>query len=203
MEHFSEHIWADFVRGLNVQAKRQELDAHLASACPDCQAAFAVWTRVASLAANECDYVPPEGLVRLVKLQFATERAADKQDWTMARLAFDSATQPPPAGIRGGMARARQLLYEADGLTVDLRLEQKQQSSIFVASGQVLDRDSPLSWLGDAAIVLSTDKGETVTKTITNSYGEFQFEFEPHEQLRISVITPNRKTVRIALGNIE
>lgn len=203
MEHFSEHIWADLVRGIDVRAKKQELDAHLASACPDCQAAFTVWTRVAALAAKESDYLPPEGLVRLVKLQFATERTAEKEEWTMARLAFDTATEPLPVGIRGGMARARQVLYEADGLTVDLRLEQKQQSSIFAASGQVLDRDAPLSWLGDAAIVLSTDKGETVTNTVTNSYGEFQFEFEPQEQLRISIITPNRKTVRIALGNIE
>jgi len=40
-------------------------------------------------------------------------------------------------------------------------------------------------------------------KTVANDYGEFQFEFEHEDQLRISIITANRKTLRIALGNLE
>jgi len=138
-----------------------------------------------------------------VKLQLANRQADQPEIGLIASMIFDSATQPLAMGVRSGTASTRQIVYEAEGLTVDLRLERKPHSSTFSAAGQVLDKDAPLSWLGNAAIVLWTDKGQMVTKTVANDYGEFQFEFEHEDQLRISIITANRKTVRIALGNLE
>jgi hypothetical protein len=203
MAHFSEQTWADFVRGVCASGTTQEVEEHLASSCSECETTRAVWDRISQFAARESDYGPPENLVRLVKLQFAGQRLAEPEVGLIASMIFDSATQPLPMGVRSGTASTRQIVYEAEGLTVDLRLERKPHSSTFSAAGQVLDKDAPLSWLGNAAIVLWTDKGEMVTKTVANDYGEFQFEFEHEDQLRISIITANRKTLRIALGNLE
>jgi hypothetical protein len=203
MEHFSEQTWADFVRGVGASGTTQEMEGHLASACPECKTAMALWGRLASLAAKEGDYAPPENLVRLVKLQFAIKPAAEPEGWIIASMIFDSATQPLPMGVRSGVARTRQVVYEAEGLTVDVRFERKQHSNTISATGQVLDKEAPLCWLGNSAIVLWTDRGQMVTKTVANDYGEFQFEFEHQDQLRISIITANRRTLRIALGNLE
>lgn len=203
MAHFSEETWADFVRGVCASSTAQQLQEHLESSCPECNRASAVWGRIEQLAAKESNYAPPENLVRLVKLQVAEKRPAELEIGVLASMIFDSATQPLPMGVRSGTAGTRQILYEAEGLTVDLRLERKPQSSTFSAAGQVLDKDAPLTWLGNAAIVLWNDKGHMLTKTVANDYGEFQFEFEDEDQLRISIITANRKTVRIALGDLE
>ncbi|MGC2197449.1 MAG: hypothetical protein WA628_22435 [Terriglobales bacterium] len=121
----------------------------------------------------------------------------------MATLLFDSASAPLPAGIRGGAVSTRQFVYEGEGLTVDMRFERRQLSNTISASGQVLDKDVPLRWLGKAAIVLWNDKGQTVARTEAGEYGEFQFEFQPQGQLRISIATADRRTLRIALGNLE
>ena len=203
MGHFSEQTWADFVRGVSASGTAEEVEEHLASSCPECKTASAVWGRIARLAAKERDYVPPDNLVRLVKLQLADQQWAEPEVGLMASIIFDNATQPLPMGIRSGSAGTRQILYEAEGLTVDLRFERKPHSSTFSAAGQVLDKEAPVNWLGDAAIVLWNEKGQMLTKTVANEYGEFQFEFEHEDQLRISIITANRKTVRIALGNLE
>jgi hypothetical protein len=203
MAHFSEQTWADFVRGVGACETTEEMQGHLASGCPECKTAIAFWGRLASLAAKEGDYAPPENLVRLVKSQFAGKQAVEPEGWMIASMLFDSATQPLLMGVRSGVASTRQVVYEAEGLTVDLRFERKQHSNTISAAGQVLDKESPLCWLGNAAIVLWTDKGQMVTKTVANDYGEFQFEFEHQDQLRISIITASRRTLRIALGNLE
>jgi hypothetical protein len=111
--------------------------------------------------------------------------------------------QPLPVGIRGGSTHARQMIYEDDSLTVDLRFERKLSGSAISVAGQVLDRQEPLSWVSGAVVVLWTDKGRMVSKTEVNECGEFQLEFEPQNQLRMSVITTGRKTLRIALGSFD
>jgi hypothetical protein len=84
-----------------------------------------------------------------------------------------------------------------------MRFERNHQRNLISASGQVLDKEAPLSWLGNAAIVLWTNQGRMVTKTETNGCGEFQLEFAPQDQLRLSVITEGRRTLRIVLGSLE
>ena len=203
MEHFSDEVWADFVRGVGTLESAKQIDLHLTDHCSPCIASFALWQQLRSQAGREAQYTAPEDLVRLAKLQFTAVRSRQPEAWAIASLVFDSLMQPLPAGIRGGAINARQVIYEAEGLTVDMRFERSQKSNTIAVAGQVLDRDSPLCWLRNAAIVLLTEKGQMITKTEANDYGEFQLEFEPQNQLRISVITQGRKTLRIALGNFD
>jgi hypothetical protein len=203
MEHFSEQNWVDFVRGTGLPGTRQRVDKHLATGCSGCKSTLDFWKRIAGLAAEERDCVPPADLVHLVKAEFSAGKGFRPGPQTFAGMVFDSAMQPVAMGLRSGRAATRQVVYEAEGLTVDLRFERKQQGNVVSACGQVLDNDAPLSWLGNAAIVLCTHEGRMVTKTETNEYGEFQFEFEPQDQLRMSVVTIGRRTLRIALGNLD
>jgi hypothetical protein len=203
MAHFSEQTWADFVRGIGTDATMREVQTHLASACPECKSDFDLWGRVVRLVAKENDYAPPDSLVQALKAEFPAAQAVELEPWTMTSILFDSASAPLPVGIRGSAASTRQLVYEGEGLTVDVRFERRQHSKTISVSGQVLDKEVPLRWLGKAAIVLWNDKGQTVARTEAGEYGEFQFDFEPQGQLRISIATADRRTLRIPLGNLE
>jgi len=203
MSHFAEQTWADFVRGMAGHGTKPEIEAHLLSACPECKSDFEMWDRVARFASQEISYTVPDGLVYAVTAGFANPVAAEPNTWNLACLLFDSAAVALPAGIRSGNASTRQFVYEGEGLTVDLRFERNPDSNMISASGQVLDKAVPLRWLGRAAIVLSNDKGQLVSKAEAGEYGEFQFEFVPQDQLRMSIATSDRRTLRIALGNLE
>ena len=203
MSHIAEQVWVDYVRGIDRFGNNGEVKAHLAPACAECESVRSLWGRVAGLAAKEAHYVAPESLVRLVKSGFGAAEVAMPTSWSIASLMFDSASAALPVGVRGGAASTRQMVYEGEGLMVDVRFERRPHSSMISASGQVLDKDVPLRWLGRAAIVLWNDKGQLLSKTEAGEYGEFQFEFEAQNQLRISIATADRRTLRIALGNLE
>jgi hypothetical protein len=203
MEHFSDEVWADFVRGVGTLENAKQVEFHLTDRCPQCIASLALWQQVRSQGEREALYTAPQDLVRLAKSQFAAVQSVELEPWAIATLVFDSIAQPLAVGVRGGAISARQVIYEAEGLTVDMRFERTPKSNTIAVAGQVLDREAPLCWLSNAAIVLLTEKGQMVTKTEANDFGEFQLEFEPQNQLRISVITQGRKTLRIALGNFD
>jgi hypothetical protein len=202
MEHFPDHTWADYVRGVGSTAA-PEIEEHLANGCPECKAAVDLWRGLGSFAAQEGDYAPPENLVQLVKLGLAGQHTVMPDPWIIAGIVFDSKMRTLPAGIRSAAVTTRQVVYEGEGLTVDVRFERKPNSKTISAAGQVLDKQVPLRWLGNAAIVLWTDGGQMLATTEANDYGEFQFEFESQDQLRISIATAGRRTLRIPLGNLR
>jgi hypothetical protein len=201
-EHFPDQSWVDFVRGIGLPSTT-EIEAHLRAGCPECKTAVDLWKGVGSFAAKEGDFAPPENLVRLVKLELAGQAAAISEPWTIAGMVFDSAMRPLPAGIRSAAVTTRQVVYEGEGLTVDVRFERHPNSNRISAAGQVLDQQVPLRWLGNAAIVLWADGGQMLATTEANDYGEFQFEFESQDQLRISIATAGRRTLRIPLGSLR
>jgi hypothetical protein len=193
MNHFSEQSWADEVRGFQ---PAQGMAAHLAAGCSVCKAAFGFWRRMHLMAAEEVSFAPAKDLVRLVKLQFAGGATAEK--WSLANLLFDSISQPLVAGLRGSAAAARQMVYEAEGLTVDLRLDRVVPSRKVSVVGQILENRVPPEPLFGAPVVLWTEEGLLIATTEANSYGEFQLEFEPQDRLRLTARV-GRRRVQIPL----
>lgn len=202
MSHFSQETWADFVRGIDPGGSRGRVEEHLASDCKQCGTDHALWSTVVRLALKESEYVVPQEILEAAEEIFFVDDAAHLEDWPLASMLFDSAFTPMAAGVRSGASSCRQLVYEGEGLMVDMRFERRPQSNKVSATGQVLDKDIPLRWLGKAAIVLWNDKGQLLTKTEAGEYGEFQFEFVPEERMRISIATADRRTLRIALGDL-
>src|SRR5438445_7885347 len=158
MQHFSEQAWADFVRGISEPLTKTNIESHLARGCSDCRATSDVWNQVQTMVSNEKSYTPPESVVRIVKQEFAAT-AKQEQTSVLASLLFDTFAQPLPAGIRSGAAVARQLVYEAEGLTVDLRLDRQPQSNKICVVGQVLDKGIPRVSPSGASIMIWTEKG--------------------------------------------
>ncbi len=203
MEHFSEQAWADFVRGTGESATKVNIESHLARGCPDCRAAFDVWSRVQATLVNERTYTPPDSAVRMVKQEFTAAYSPEQRSSVLASLLFDTFAQPLPAGIRSTVAVARQLVYEAEGLTVDLRLDRQPQSNKICVVGQVLDKGIPRVSPSGASIMIWTEKGLPIVQARANVSGEFQLEFEPQDGLRLSVNVDGRRTIRIPLANLK
>jgi len=206
MEHFSERPWADFVRGISGPEISKDIRAHLAADCSKCKTALDAWSRVRRLASEEGAYAPPENLVRLVKLGFPSKpahhpRTSALQNWSLANLIFDSFTQPLPAGVRSAALSAWQVVYEAEGLTVDLRFGHRGQSKTVQLVGQVFDKRALRHWQSDATIEVSTEQNHVVAATAVNAMGEFHIEFKPQDRLWLSVKAAERNTVRIPLAN--
>ncbi len=202
MEHLSEQAWADFVRGINKSETNTDIESHLASGCSDCKAAFNIWNQVRTTIANEKTYMPPDNALRMVKQEFAARYPPEQRPSVLANLLFDTFAQPLPTGVRSGAAVARQLVYEAEGLTVDLRVDPQPQSNKICVVGQVLDKGVPRVSPSGASIMIWTEKGQPILQVSANESGEFQLEFEVQENLRLSIDVADRKTIRIPLANL-
>lgn len=202
MEHFSEQAWADFVRGMNKPETNTDIESHLARGCSNCKAAFNIWNQVRTTIANEKTYMPPDNALRMVKQGFAAKYPPEQRPSVLASLLFDTFAQPLATGVRSGAAVARQLVYEAEGLTVDLRLDPQPQSNKICVVGQVLDKGLPRVSPSGAAIMLWTEKGQPIVHVSANESGEFQLEFDAQDDLRLSIDVAGRKTIRIPLENL-
>jgi anti-sigma factor RsiW len=201
MEHFSEQPLVDFVRGVSGPELSRDLRAHLAKGCSKCKTAHDAWSRVRRMAAEEGAYAPPENLVRLVKLEFSSRAARRPRKWTLANLVFDSFAQPLPAGVRSGTLNVWQVIYEAEGLTVDLRFGRRSQSKEVHVVGQVFDKQAVRALKNNATVELATEKDQLVAAATLTDLGEFHLEFEAKEHLWLSVKAAGRNTVRIPLAN--
>jgi hypothetical protein len=202
MEHFSEQNWADFVRGVGNSENRAELESHLASDCGDCAAALNFWTRMHTVTTREGLSAPPPEVVRMVKLEFAARPIAVRAEPLVANLMWDSFSQPALAGVRSIAAAARQMVYEAEGLTVDLRFDRPPQSNTIHLIGQALSSRTPRISMAGASVMLWTEKGLSIGETRANEFGEFKLEFEAQNQLRLS-IEIGKSLIRIPLANLK
>jgi hypothetical protein len=210
MRHFSEHFseqcvseqpMVDFVRGIGAPEINRDIRAHLAKGCSKCQTALDAWSRVRRLATEEGAYVPPENLVRMVKLGLASKPAPQPRKWTLANLVFDSLMQPLPMGVRSAALTAWQVVYEAEGLTVDLRFGQRAQTKAVHLVGQVFDKQAVRVLQSNASVELRTEQDQLVATTAVNAMGEFHLEFEQKGHLWLSVKAAGRNIVRIPLAN--
>lgn len=200
MGHFSEQAWVDFIRGFE-QAERPQMELHLASACSNCTQIHDTWKRVHTAALRENLYAAPASAVRLIKLEFATRKSGETEPPVFANLTFDTFAKPALAGIRSAAASARQMLYETEGLAVDLRFDRSPASQFVRVTGQVLGKREPYAAVAEATVMLWTSKGLPIAETRTNAFGEFNLEFEPQDGLRLSIHAHSQALVRVFLAN--
>src|SRR6266700_3526871 len=201
MQHFSEQAWADFLRGISESEMKESIESHLARGCSDCRATSDVLSQMQTMVSNEASYTPPESIVRMVKQEFAATNSP-KQESVLASLLFDTFAQPLPVGIRSGAAVARQLVYEAEGLTVDLRLDSQPHSGKVLVVGQVLDKRHPRVSPSGVTIALWTTNGQPFLEVGPNESGEFHLEFDAQDDLRLLIDVAGRKTIRIPLAHL-
>lgn len=210
MEHLADQPLVDFVRGVSEPSVARGIKTHLDAGCSKCQSAVDSWSRVRRLAAQEDAYTPAEDLVRMAKYAFVSRtmqsaRPAEPTNWTLANLVFNGFTQPLPAGYRsgpaGGTLNVWQVIYEAEGLTVDLRFGRRSLSKVVYIVGQILDKHAAQALHTDTTVELSTENDLLIATSPITVMGEFHIEFQQKGPLWLSVKTSGRNPVRIPLAD--
>jgi hypothetical protein len=103
VKHFSEALWADFVRDSVVSpSTRIAMQQHIHSGCEKCTATLQIWKSVVAIGRVESAFTPPDDIVRVAKSQIA---AVVPEVSRGIRLLFDSNLQP----LRRGNSSMRQM----------------------------------------------------------------------------------------------
>ena len=181
MAHFDSWHWTDFVRGLCDEPRQSVMQEHLSSGCPSCQRT--VDTLRAIIVAAKADVAPPEYAVGYAQAVFVHRRPETKLERLIARLVYDSAREPLPAGIRTSERKSRRAIFAAGDHQVELQLEGQPASDVVTLIGQIAGRDQA-SGLADVPVWLM-QRDRLVTRTMCNTFGEFNLEYEPRRNLRL------------------
>ncbi len=202
MKHFEAGQWADLVRGVAGDRERVEMEAHLASGCRICRRTAEILRDVAAMASAEGRYQLPEYAVHNARAVFVLQRPERVHLFPriVAHLVYDSFREPLPAGVRARHRLTRHALYEAADYSLDLRLEHQTGKSVVNLVGQIANKKDPGRAPDRLPVFLMSGK-EIVARTLSNSFGEFQMEYQPRQHLGLFV-QPNpgaRSHIEIAL----
>jgi len=203
MRHYRIEDWADFLRGVGSAELSAEMRVHLEAGCEICSASLAMCRDLQELLSEDLTEEPSENAQKLVKASFAAFgfRACRSGRSGMASLMFDGALEPVPVGFRSSGAIPRQMLYRLEEFEIDLRMEPVAGMDRTIVTGQVLDRTKSRENLAEIPILLSSD-GEIVGWTLTNEFGEFQFECSAKNDLRIMVGLEHEESILIPVAAI-
>jgi hypothetical protein len=201
MAHFDSWHWADFVRGLCDEPTQLVMQAHLASGCSSCQSTADTLRAIVVAAKAESAAVPPEYAVREAEAVFSQGRPETSLERLLARLVYDSAREPLPAGIRAGGRVSRRAIFAAGDHQVDLQMDREPTSDLVTLVGQVVG-PVQTSGLADVPVWLM-QRDRLVTRTTCNTFGEFHLEYEPRRNLRLLFSLEDvGKRVEIALDHL-
>ena len=203
MAHFMDEQWVDFLRLTAHSAEAGEMRRHLDEGCGECRTSYAVWQSVARAMSREQSYQCPEPDVR------ASEKAYSEWRWRflmprharVARLVFDSSSEPAIAGVRGSPVASRRLLQRAGRWSIDLRLEPEPDDLISL-DGQILKAPGKSGPGAEdrTAIQIGLMTGASVlSHTFANKFGEFQLRFKPAPDLWICFDLPNELPIAVRL----
>lgn len=202
MRHHDTHDWIDYLRGLVGPDRRAAMEAHLREGCDACRDTVDCLAALARTVAEDEAFEPPPHVLRCARAlfsQFRPERVRALPR-LLARLVQDSLLDPVPAGIRGNEAASRQLLYEASGIYIDLRLEQRRGQACVALVGQLLGREGLGEPIARRPIVLTSGR-EVVSVVGSNEHGEFHIEYVPAGQMRLHIpVEAGARRIEIGLN---
>jgi hypothetical protein len=205
MKHYELTDWVDFVRGLGDARSRADMEMHR-QACEACHEASSTLERIALAAAADRAFEPPAWVLhraRAVASQARPEQVCSLPR-LLVRLVRDSLLQPLAAGVRSNARTARQSLYQAGGVYIDLRVEQLPGRRDVVLVGQLLSpgTDSVGAAVSRRQVVL-TSGGEILASTASNEHGEFHLEYVPADRMRLHIPVENgTRRIEIRLNRL-
>jgi len=132
----------DFVDKRLEAREAARVAAHIASGCGVCRETTVWYQRVRQTAETDDSSAPPSWVFKRALRIFETQRRSpgltERIGNAIASLVFDSFARPALAGVRSTETANRQLLYRANGYSIDLQITGVEQSSADLM-GQVLN----------------------------------------------------------------
>lgn len=169
---------------------RDPLEQHMRS-CTECTERVEEYRRLDHLLKQDASFEPPADLVswavNLFQPLVRPEARPGMVRRLVAALVYDTFEQPALGGVRSlAVAPARQLLFRAGEIDVDLRIESAGRKDQLRMIGQVLGRSA---FLADAPVRLESH-GVVRYRSRTNPVGEFSFEDVAKDTYNLTVDLP-------------
>lgn len=186
--HFDITEWADYVRNVVSAQQSEQMQTHLQAGCSKCEKVQALLSRFATICLREATFQVPRAAELQVKGLVALTRTPRRSAFQrlLGNLVYDSINDPQPAGVRGTHQINRQVLFHAGEYSVDLRFEHEKGSASMVLVGQIANQSAPEDTLANVPVILVAGNRE-LTRSISNTFGEFQLEYVPESDLRLLV----------------
>lgn len=171
-------VLVEYVADTLASEKRQEVERHLEQPCSRCQTIVSCLERMWELLHRPkmASQAPPSEVLQRMWSVFQRRRIS----WSQRRIAalqFDSFRQLALSPVRG-VTQARQMLFSAPGVDIDLRLTPDDGTAS--VRGQVLGMDDGTGRnRQETAIVSLQQAGEIVAVTQTDEWGQFSFSYVP------------------------
>lgn len=185
MKHFNIWQWADYVRGLGDTAVHREMEVHLDSGCRCCQQTADLLSALAMTATADAQYAPPEHAIRFALALQRTAPQAESLVGLIARLVYDSASEPLPAGLRSQDRLLRRAVYVAGDFHVDLQLKRQPSKDIITLVGQLAAPEQSVAFTGVPVWLMEHER--LVETTTCDAFGEFSFEYDGRRELHVFV----------------
>src|SRR5579862_4488728 len=202
MRHFTLEEWADYTNRNVGPDKELFMQHHLESRCTFCANILSHWQSLRRFAGEESRIEVPESAIAFAKAAFTARRRQRQSQpgalTVFAQLVFDSFRQPMLAGVRSGALGSRCLLYQAGSVLIDLNLDLVPDTGHIALQGQVLDSKIKDKGIEEIPVMLQSGQ-ETIARTETNEFGEFELECDARKSLQVSVAVNPRKNVLIVL----
>ena len=188
MDHFDLTQWTDYVRGVTPAGATREMAEH-AGMCRSCSLILELLHRVAEVTAADRAFTPSADLVESAESIFPAPghvnrglRAGLRR--LRGQLAWNSAVDPMPAGVRSLRPDVRHYVYRAGRYSVDLLLDSDPGTSMVTMTGQIADESTPDTPFDKTKALLFSGK-RMVASATTNEFGEFSIRYEPSGNLRL------------------
>lgn len=117
-----------------------------------------------------------------------------------AMLVYDSWKESIPE-LRAASLPDRHLIFEGDGVILDLLLREDKGGTRIHVGGQILPQDGPLDSVADVQVVV--EQGRHRSSTRTNALGEFAIHGVPNGTLDLAITLSNRCFKVQGLSNSE
>jgi len=189
MRHVSTEVLLDYSEGKVSEATCLSVESHL-SECSDCLEAQKTLQGLVLQLQEDASFEPPADLVQWGVSLFqpmSRPAAGGSLKKIIASLVFDTYDQPMLAGVRRVGAPARQLLFRAGDVDVDVKIEAMEATDRISLVGQVLSNTEKFF---DNASVKLESQGIVRYRTLTNVVGEFSFDEVPKDTYHLSVDLP-------------
>lgn len=186
--HYNLDDWAEFGLGIAGAEQREKLQSHLDEGCMECAKTVRIWKRVRDMAVQEDSFLPPESAIRYARTLYRVFPPVESGSTLiqLARLIFDSRSQPALAGVRGGTAGPDRFLFQGADLVLDVLVEPRLEGEPISLVGQIFDPQNPANLYDNLPVALVRDAGE-LARTTTNQSGEFHLSFSPAQDLLLLV----------------
>jgi hypothetical protein len=186
------------IQGTADVAARAGIQAHMSSGCKTCAENHGWLTQMLAVTSKDDSFNFSEETIGWSVAQFkAASASAPTKMQILARLVFDNLLPSRPIEVRSMAAPAvsRQMLYQAAGYEVDLRVEQFESSNAILVLGQIVSTAKKPNELAGLSVEM--------TRSGSGQQDKKQTETDARGMFRLRDVTPGEYDIVIHVPEVD